>query len=283
MLHRLDPALPPPPLSSASNPAVEAPPEEVLVNLVSRSRRVVALPMLALITLLGPGTGQTLAGYQASADSNVSAFRSPCVGFQDSHPARMLALAVTGLRSLGYTPAGYSGAAFNRTAVLARTVGDFSFYVHSHGDDYWYAPAQRRYNGFREDSGDCTQAVVFSPQIAAARADRFTNLVVISTCHNADPATTLPAAFGFARTKSDVGASHFYLGYAGIAYDNDEEAFEMAFWAALERGLSVGAAFELGLLQNFIHPLDADWWGTYSWSGQAGPVRVCPRCLGAYE
>jgi hypothetical protein len=239
---------------------------------------VVALPLLAIAALLGLGTSPTLADYQASADSNVSAFRSPCVGFQDSHPAQMLALALTGLRSLGYTATGYSGAAFTRTAVLAQTVDDFGFYVHSHGDNYWYAPAQRRYNGFREDSGDCRQAVIFSPQIAAARADRFTNLVVISTCHNADPATTLPDAFGIARTKAQAGGSHFYLGYLGIAYDNDEQAFETAFWAALERGQTVGAAFDLGLLQNFRHPLDADWWGTYGWSGQAGAATVCPRC-----
>jgi hypothetical protein len=246
-----------------------------------RCLRLVALPFLASLVLIGPGSGPTLAAYQASADSNVSAFRSPCVGFQDSHPARMLALAVTGLRSLGYAVTGASGAPFNRGAVLARTVSDFSFYVHSHGDNYWYAPGQRRYNGFREDSGDCTQAVVFSPQIGAARGERFTNLVVISTCHNADPGTTLPGAFGIARTKASTGGSHFYLGYLGIAYDNDEQAFETAFWAALERGLSVGAAFDLGGLQTFSHPLDADWWGIYGWSGRAGAVVVCPRCLAA--
>jgi hypothetical protein len=241
--------------------------------------RVIALSLVAGMVMLGAGPSPTRAGYQASADSNVSAFRPPCVGFQDSHPARMLALAVSGLRALGYATSGYSGAAFTRTSVLARTVNDFSFYVHSHGDYYWYPPAQRRFNGFREDSGDCNQAVVYSPQIAAARAARFTNLVVISTCHNADPATTLPAAFGFARTKAGAGVSHFYLAYAGIAYDNDEQAFETVFWAALERGRRVGAAFDLAQLQNFSHRLDADWRGTYIWSGQANAVRDCPRCL----
>jgi len=246
-----------------------------------RFGRLVALSLLVTGACLGPGAGPALAGSQASADSNVSAFRSPCVGFQDSHPARMLGLAVSGLGWLGYDVTGASGAAFNRGAMLARTVGDYSFYVHSHGDNYWDAPAQRRYNGFREDSGDCSQAVVFSPQIAAARAQRFTNLVVISTCHNADPGSTLPGAFGIARTKVNTGSPSFYLGYAGIAYDNDEQAFETAFWAALERGLPVGAAFDLGALQNFSHALDADWWGTYGWSGRAAPVRVCPRCLAA--
>jgi hypothetical protein len=239
------------------------------------------LPILVALGLLASGPHPALAAYQASADSNESAFRSPCVGFRDSHPARMLALALTGLRSLGYSTTGFSGTGFTHASVLARTVNDFGFYVHSHGDEYWYAPGQRRYNGFREDSGDCSQAVIFSNQIASARAGRFTNLVVVSTCHNADPGTTLPGAFGIDRTKSQAGASHFYLGYLGIAYDNDEQAFETAFWSALERGRSVGAAFDLGLLQNFSHPLDADWWGTYTWSGRAGAAVVCPRCEAA--
>jgi hypothetical protein len=245
-------------------------------------RRFVVI-VLAAMTALGGIARPVLAGYQASVDSNVSAFRPPCVGFVDSHPAQMLTLAVAGLRALGYTVSSYSGAGFSHASVLARTANDASFYVHSHGDEYWNAAAQRRYNGFREDSGDCTQAVVFSPEIAAARADRFTNLVVISTCHNADPATTLPSAFGIARSKVQTGASHFYLGYAGIAYDNDEQVFEKAFWSALERGLTVGAAFDLGADQNFSHPLDADWWGTYTWSGAAGAATVCPRCLVAGE
>lgn len=257
----------------------EIPPEEVIVDRCVRLSRFIALPLLAAIVLLGAAVQPALAAYQASADSNVSAFRGPCVGFVDTHPARMLSLAVSGLRSLGYTVSSFSGASFNRGAVLARTVNDYSFYVHSHGDEYWDAAAQRRFNGFREDSGDCNQAVVFSADIAKARAGRFTNLVVISTCHNADPATTLPAAFGIARTKSQSGASHFYLGYLGTAYDNDEQVFETAFWAALERGQGVGVAFDLGQAQNFSHALDADWWGTYDWSGHAGAATFCPRCL----
>lgn len=240
-------------------------------------RRVAVIAVAALIALGGAAL-PALAANQASADSNVSAFRPPCVGFVDSHPTQMLSLAVAGLRALGYTVSSYSGAAFNHGSVLARTANDASFYVHSHGDEYWNSAAQRRYNGFREDSGDCNQAVVFSPEIAAARAGRVSNLVVISTCHNADPASTLPGAFGIARSKSKDGAGHFYLGYAGIAYDNDEQGFEKAFWSALKR-LSVGEAFDLAANQNFSHPLDADWWGTYNWSGLAGTSSGCTRCL----
>ena len=245
-------------------------------------RRAGATALLAIATLLallGPAAGPALASYQASADSNVSAFRPPCVGFQDSHPARLLAVAMTGLSALGYAPVAYSGASFNRATMLSRTAGDLSYYVHSHGDSYWYAPGQRRYNGFREDSGDCTQAVVFSVEIGAARAQHYTNLVVVSSCHNAHPASTLPAAFGIARTKTLNGDDRFYLGYRGIAYDNDEEVFETAFWAALERGLSVGDAFNVGQAHNFSHPLEADWWGTYNWSGHAVQNWVCKRCL----
>ena len=135
----------------------------------SRERHLRRLVVIGLagLTALGGAVRPALAIYQASADSNVSAFRPPCVGFVDSHPAQMLSLATAGLRALGYTVSSYSGAAFNHAAVLARTASDASFYVHSHGDEYWNASAQRRYNGFREDSGDCTQAVVFSPEIAA--------------------------------------------------------------------------------------------------------------------
>ena len=246
-----------------------------------RAARLALVPLLLALAVSMPAPGSVRAAYQASADSNESAFRPPCVGFQDSHPARMLALALAGLNDLGYTTTLAAGTKFSHAAVLARTVGDFSFYVHSHGDEYWYAPGQRRYNGFREDSGDCSQAVIFSNQIAAARAGRATNLVVVSTCHNADPGTTLPGAFGISRNKTETGASQFYLGYLGIAYDNDEQAFETAFWAGLERGQSVGGAFDIGMLQTFSHGLDADWWGTYTWSGRPGPVRVCPRCLAA--
>jgi len=247
-----------------------------------RPLRCMAVTVIAALIALGGAARPTLAVDQASVDSNVSAFRPPCVGFVDSHPSQMLSLATAGLRSLGYTVSAYSGAAFNHASVLARTAGDASFYVHSHGDEYWNSAAQRRYNGFREDSGDCNQAVIFSPEIAAARAGRVSNLVVISTCHNADPASTLPGAFGIARTKAQTGASHFYLGYAGIAYDNDEQAFEKVFWSAL-KSLSVGEAFDLAADQTFSHPLDADWWGTYTWSGLPGGVSGCTRCLVAGE
>ena len=67
---------------------------------------------------------------------------------------------------------------------------DWGYYVHSHGDFYLNADGHR-YTGFREDSGDCTQSVVFSKDLKAKRAGRASNLVFISTCHAADSNATL--------------------------------------------------------------------------------------------
>ena len=117
-------------------------------------------------------------------------------------PSGCSALATSGLAALGYDVKGYKGAPFTRAHVLVRTVGDWCYYVHSHGDYYWHPADQRRYSGFREDSGDCIQAIVYSKDIKDKRAGRETNLVVISTCFNGDSNTTLPGAFGIAKSKA---------------------------------------------------------------------------------
>jgi len=242
--------------------------------------------LLATVGLVGwivAGLGAGVAAaYQATADSNETAFEPPCLGWDDPHPERMLTLATNGLAALGYDVKGYKGSAFTKSHTLSRTVGDWSYYVHSHGDYYWYAPESRRYSGFREDSGDCTQSVIFSKEIATRRAGRATNLVVISTCFNGDSYTTLPGAFGIAKDKAgelEWNGPKFYLGYLGEAFDNDEDTFETAFWDALKRGKGVGPAFDLAMLGRFTHSnFDADWWGSYVWSGHAGPGGTCTSC-----
>jgi len=253
-----------------------------------RPRRPWVPPLIGIVGLLlglvGPfPPPPALAAYQATADSNVSAFNPPCVSWTDPVPARMLTMAVNGMAALGYSVSGYKGAAFTRTHALTRTVNDWSYYVHSHGDYYWYAAEARRYSGFREDAGTCAQNVVFSNEIALKRAGRATNLVLISTCFNGNGNTTLPAAFGIAKTKAGPLAWNgpkFYVGYLGEAFDNDEETFETAFWNALTRGKSVGAAFDLAMLGGFTHAsFGADWWGSYLWSGRAGPYSPCTKCL----
>lgn len=252
--------------------------------------RMLIPPLIALATTWAPisgatplGPGLALAGYQGTADSNVTAFSVSCLGWSDPHPARMLAMAVSAMKGLGYTTTGYSRTAFTRAHTMSRTVGDWAYYVHSHGDYYWNATDARRYSGFREDSGDCAQSVIFSKDIAARRAGRATNLVLISTCHNGESNTTLPAAFGIAKDKAGIGdwnGPSFYVGYLGSAFDNDEETFEAIFWDALSHGKGVGAAYDRAMLGDFTHAdFDADWWGSYAWSGKAGPGTTCLKCL----
>jgi hypothetical protein len=235
-----------------------------------------------LVGLIGPVRPPVaLAAYQATADANVTAFGPVCLGWSDPHPARMLTLAVNGMAALGYSVTGYKGAAFTRAHTLSRTTGDWAYYVHSHGD-YYLNSDTKRYSGFREDAGVCSGSVVFSKDIAAKRAGRATNLVVISTCHNGDSNTTLPGAFGIVKSKTGGQPGYgttFYVGYLGEAFDNDEETFETAFWDALRQGKGVGPAFDLAMLGSFTHAdFGADWWGSYSWSGRAGPGGICPNC-----
>jgi hypothetical protein len=239
--------------------------------------------LAVLVTVSAAAARPVAAAYQGTADSNESAFEPPCIGWDDPHPERMLTLAVSGMKALGYDVTGYKGAPFTRAHVLSRTVGDWAYYVHSHGDYYWHSGDQRRYSGFREDSGDCVQSVVFSKDIKGKRDGRQTNLVVMSTCSNGDANTTMPGAFGITKSKAGELAWNgpkFYLGYVGEAYDNDEETFEVTFWDALKRGKGVGPAFELAMLESFTHnSFDADWWGSYVWSGRAGPGGTCPSCV----
>ena len=125
-----------------------------------------------LIACLATSTlavGTADAAYQATVVSNETAFQPPCVGFTDSLPAKMLAAAKSAYTRLGYATGAYTTTSFTRARVLSRTANDWGFYVHSHGDYYWHAGDQRRYSGFREDGGDCSQAIVYSKDIAAKR------------------------------------------------------------------------------------------------------------------
>ena len=71
------------------------------------------------------------------------------------------------------------------------------------------------------------------------------------------------------------------MSYLGTAYDNDEWVFEQRFWDALSTVHTVGQAFDIANLGSFTHSdFAADWWGSYTWYGFAGPlVFDCPRCL----
>jgi len=250
---------------------------------VSRARwwRPLAPPLLAVAVVMTAGVASALAAYPASIDVNTTAFNPPCDGDANPIVPKMMAAAKAAYTRLGHGTTDFTGAAFTRAATLARTAADWGYYVHSHGD-YYLNSDGRRYTGFREDSGDCVQAVVFSKDIKAKRLGRASNLVFVSTCHSADSNTSMPGAFAIEKTKS-TGAlnqgSEFYVGYLGLQWDSDEWIFEQRYWNALAGGKSVGQAFDIAMLGNFNGPgFDADWWGTYSWSGAAGPWGLCKTC-----
>jgi hypothetical protein len=227
--------------------------------------------------------GPARAAYQGTVASNETAFEPPCLSFDDPYPEKMLKAAVAAMTALGYETRSYTGAAFTRASYLGRTAGDWGTYVHSHGDHYWHSADGRRYAGFREDSGDCSQSVVYSRDIATKRAGRQSNLVVMSMCHVGENISTMPGAFGIAKKKfasGTWGGPSFFLGYLGSAWDNDEWTFEVAFWASIGPGYGAGEAFDVASAQVFTHGLEANWWGSYVYTGRAGPLSTeCDRCL----
>jgi hypothetical protein len=247
--------------------------------LAARLRFVPLLPLVAVLSLAQPSVAA--AAYQATIDVNETAF-DVCDGTPNDTPAKMLSAALANYKSMGYAATGFTTTAFTKAHTLSRTVGDWGYFVHSHGD-YYLNSDGKRYTGFREDSGDCSQQVIFSKEIKAKRAGRQSNLVFISTCHAADSNTTMPDAFAIAKTKapdaSTVGPE-FYVGYVGVQWDNDEYTFEQRFWASLAAGYGTGPSFDRAIAGSFTHSgFDADWWGAYHWTGTAGPLTIsCPTC-----
>jgi len=246
-----------------------------------RTRQLAVL--LAMMVLAAVAAGPARAAYQATVDTNVSAFSFDCLKINDTYPSKMRAAAVAGFRNLGFTTTSYSGAVFTRAHVLARTVADWGYYVHSHGDHYAH-PDGKRYAGFKEDAGLCSGAkTVYSKEIATARAAQKSNLVIMSTCHLGESVTTMPGAFSIPKVKAGVGAwagPNFYFGYLGAAWDSDEFTFETRFWNALGPGLGVGQAFDQAKLGVFNAGFAANWYGSYEWTGRAGPLPTgCTKCL----
>lgn len=243
--------------------------------------RRLAPSLFAVALLMTASAASALAGYPASVDVNTTAFNPPCDGDANAIVPKMQTAAKAAYNRLGHVAEDYTGTQFTRAATLKRTPDDWGYYVHSHGD-YYLNPDGHRYTGFREDSGDCSQAVVFSKDIKAKRLGRASNLIFVSTCHSADSNTSMPGAFALEKTKSTGTSSQgpeFYVGYVGLQWDSDEWTFEQRYWNALAGGKSVGSAFDIAMLGAFnSSSFDADWWGTYVWSGKAGPWTVCKMC-----
>jgi hypothetical protein len=144
--------------------------------------------------------------YQASIDANVTAFNPPCDPDPNPFVPKMKNAAVAAYARLGHVATGFTAEAFTgrprwpgRRATGATT-----------STPRRLLPELRRpaLHGFREDSGDCAQSVVFSKDIKAKRSGRQSNLVFISTCDSANAgakSTTMPDAFAIAKTKTITG------------------------------------------------------------------------------
>jgi len=89
--------------------------------------------LLGTAALVVAAAGPVRAAYQATADSNTSAFTFNCIRVNDTYPARMLSSALAGYRNLGYATTGYSGTSFSKGQVLSRSLNDWGYYVHSTG------------------------------------------------------------------------------------------------------------------------------------------------------
>jgi hypothetical protein len=206
----------------------------------------------------------------ATVLTNRTAFNQPCVGFTSTAPDRLAAQASGALRALGWSVDQVVGPQFNQSEALRQIAPVGALYVHSHGDHYWDTATGKRSSGFRVDAGNCSNApTVIAPEILAVRPSATPLiLAVISTCHNGERASKLPAAFGIAMKKvspGSLGPRSFYLGYAGVAWVRGILRFEQHFWRALRRGLPAGAAFDHGLLSGFSPAdLTPEWWGNYN-------------------
>jgi hypothetical protein len=101
---------------------------------------------------------------------------------------------------------------------------------------------------------------------AARRGAPAASLVYISSCHNGERASRLPAAFGIAQRKVQGGSEpkSFYVSYIGTAWQGAAIRFERAFWRGLLDGASAGAAFDRALLVAYEPKyLAPEWWGGY--------------------
>ena len=217
--------------------------------------------LAAAITLAPPSD-------DAVVFANRTAFAEECTGTVNTQPDRLARQARTALAALGWEVGGAVGPTFTRRAMLASAAAA-ALYVHSHGDLYWDAKSDSRGGGFRADAGLCLGAPIVLPSEIAAmrRGAPAASLVYISSCHNGERASRLPAAFGIAQRKVQ-GVNEpesFYVSYAGTAWQGAALRFERAFWRALLDGATAGAAFDRALLVTYdpAH-LSPEWWGGYN-------------------
>lgn len=219
----------------------------------------------------------------AAVFANRTAFAEECTGTVNTQPDRLARQARTALSALGWGVGGAVGPTFTRRSMLASAAAAV-LYVHSHGDLYWDSKSRSRAGGFRTDAERCLGAPIVLPSeiSAARRGEPAASLVYISSCHNGERASRLPAAFGIAQRKVQGGSEpkSFYVGYVGIAWQGAAIRFERAFWRGLLDGASAGAAFDRALLVAYEPKyLAPEWWGGYGHLPHA-PAAALPNLEG---
>jgi hypothetical protein len=244
------------------------------------------LVSIALAVSAIGGTAQSSLAHTADAWSNANAFKSQCLGFTDTYPARLQSLAAGQMQLLGYAPVGGAvGASFTRSAFLGNVFYDYAVYVHSHGDNYWAATGGPNLDsGFLQDpgSGKCnnfSRDVIRSSSIKSATLGSSYNLVIMSTCMLGSNTSTMPAAFQIEKTKTSM-QREFYLGYSTSTYDSAAYRFESAFWSYLNarsdhsRTLSQAFTYAVSIggyeIPDAGNPFRPNWWGNPNYNGTPG-------------
>ena len=135
-------------------------------------------PIAAFAVMLVLGVGARRAPTTRRASTPTSRPSTPAMGpttrsrpISSSSPATPIATSATRRRPMPATPSPRP----RSWPAIRPTSG---VYVHSHGDFYGANDIQ----GFRDDGGDCSQAIVYATEIKKGR-NGGANLVVMSTCH----------------------------------------------------------------------------------------------------
>lgn len=213
--------------------------------------------------------------------SNSDAFKSNCLGFNDTYPQTMYSMAMTQLKNLGYSPRGTIGAGFTRTAFLNQVFYDYAVYVHSHGDNYYSSGSVD--SGFLQDpgSGRCNSTsadIVRASAIKKATSGTPYNLIVMSTCFLGSSGSSMPAAFQIEKVRNST-QKEFYLGYVYSTYDSAAYRFENAFFTYLNgasghtRTVYQAFVYASGIggyqSPDSLNPFTASWWGNPNYNGTA--------------
>ncbi len=238
---------------------------------------------LALAAAAGPVSAAT---YPASVYTNVTAFNT-CDGTPDTISRSLKTLAQSAFVYLGYASTAFETTGFTKSRFLSRTPADQAVYVHSHGDQY-YNPYPKQIQGFRDDGGDCTQAIVYATEVKSLRTFG-AHLVLMSTCHLAEAAKTagvptMSEAYGIERLKSTTSGTYrgpeFYLSYVGLAWTGDMLKFEQKFWGYVQQGRGLGDAFTLARAYSGMSAATVpDWFGEYVYTGRPNVTGGCTNCI----